>query len=98
MLVEALVLRGDGAVKHVLRYLVDGHALAVLHVEGRDLGAVGIEHRGGLAYHVLVRIRVVWQVGQPAVDVSQHADAKGDAGDEQESNQRDDDEGNGVCL
>ncbi len=93
VLVEALVLNLNGALKHVIRDLVDGHALAVLNVERGDLVAVGVENRCGLRGQIGVGVRVIGQVRKPAGDVCHHADAKGDADDDKEPEKRADDNG-----
>ena len=76
MLVEALVLDIDGALQHVGGHLVLGDGLAVLSAETRNGIAVAVDDVGGLADQIGVGVGVVGQVGQPAVDVADHADAK----------------------
>ena len=81
MLVEALVLNIDSALKHVFANLVFGDAVTVLHIEHRDLVVVGIQDRGGLGGKVGVGIGVVRKIGQPTRDIAHHAHGKGDAAD-----------------
>ena len=98
VLVEALVLGGDGALQHVGGDLVGGDGHAVLDVKARDLVAVGVQDLGGLAHHVEVGVRVIGQVGEPAVDIRDHAHRKGDTCDEQEAEDRTEDYRDGVRL
>lgn len=88
VLVEALVLDVDGALQHVRRDLVLGDGLAVLRVEARDLVAVAIDDLGGFTHQIGVGVGIVGQIGQPTVDVADHADAKRYARDEQKAQER----------
>ena len=85
VLVEALVLGIHRAGEHVWGDLVDRDALAVLRIERGDLVAVRVEDGGRLAGKVEIGIGVVGKILQPSADVAHHADAEGDAGDEEES-------------
>ena len=98
MLVEALVLNVDGALQHVRRDLILGDGLAVLRVEARDLVAVAIDDLGGFAHQIGVGVGIVGQIGQPAIDVADHADAKRYARDEQKAQEREQDHGQGMRL
>ena len=98
MLVEAFVLNVDCALKHVLANLVFGDAVAVLHVEHRDLVVVGIQDRGGLGGKVGVGVGIVRKIGQPTRDIAHHAHGKGDAADQHEPEERAQDDGDGMCL
>ena len=98
MLVEALVLNVDGALQHVRGNLVLGDGLAVLRVEARDLVAVAVDDLGGLAHQIRVGVGVVGQIGQPAVDVADHADAKRYARNQQKAQKREQDYGQGMRL
>ena len=98
VLVEALVLDVNGALQHVGGDLVLGDGLAVLRVEARDLVAVAVDDLGGLAYQIRVGVGVVGQIGQPAVDVADHADAKRDARNQQKAQKREQDYGQSMRL
>ena len=98
VLVEALVLNVDGALQHVGGNLVLGDGLAVLRVEARDLVAVAIDDLGGFAYQIGIGVGVVGQIGQPAVDVTDHADAKRHTRDKQKAQKREQDHGQGMRL
>lgn len=56
-----------------------------MSVEARDLVTVAVDDFGGLTYQISVGVGVVGQVGQPAVDVADHADAKRYARDKQKA-------------
>ena len=96
MLVEALVFDVDRALEDPRGDLVGGDALAVLDKERGDLVARGVEDVRGLAHQVFVRVGVIRQIGEPALNVAEHADAERDAGDEQKPQERDEDDGGGV--
>ena len=96
VLVEALVLDVDRALEDPRGDLVGGDALAVLDKERGDLVARGVEDVRGLAHQVFVRVGVIRQIGEPALNVAEHADAERDAGDEQKPQDRDEDDGGGV--
>ena len=98
VLVEALVLDVNGALQHVGGDLVLGDGLAVLRVEARDLVAVAVDDLGGLAHQIRVGVGVVGQIGQPAVDVADHADAKCHARDKQKAQKREQDYGQSMRL
>ena len=98
VLVEALVLDVNGALQHVGGDLVLGDGLAVLRVEARDLVAVAVDDLGGLAHQIRVGVGVVGQIGQPAVDVADHADAKCHARNQQKAQKREQDYGQGMRL
>ena len=98
VLVEALVLNVNGALQHVRGHLVLGDGLAVLRVETRNGVAVAVDDVGGLAHQIRVGIGVVGQIGQPAVDVADHADAKRYARDKQKAQKREQDHGKGMRL
>ena len=96
MLVEALVLDVHGALEDPRGDLVRRDARAVLDEERGDLVIGGIQDVGGLAHEVLVCVGVIRQVGEPTVDVAEHAYAERDAGDEHEA--QDGDEDDGGCV
>ena len=98
VLVEALVLDVNGALQHVGGDLVLGDGLAVLRVEARDLVAVAVDDLGGLAHQIRVGVGVVGQIGQPAVDVADHADAKCHARNQQKAQKREQDYGQSMRL
>ena len=98
MLIEALVLDIDGALQHVGGHLVLGDGLAVLSVETRNGIAVAVNDVGGLADQIGVGVGVVGQIGQPAVDVADHADAKSYARDKQKAQKREQNHGKGMRL
>ena len=98
VLVEALILDVNGALQHVGGDLVLGDGLAVLRVETRDLVAVAVDDLGGLAHQIRVGVGVVGQIGQPAVDVADHADAKRHARNQQKAQKREQDYGQGMRL
>ena len=98
VLVETLVLDVDRALQDVRGDLVLGDGLAVLGIEAGDLVAVAVNNLGRLADQIGVGVGVVGQVGQPAVDVADHADAKCYARDEQKAQKRKQDDGQDVRL
>ena len=98
MLIETLVLDIDGALQHVGGHLVLGDGLAVLSVETRNGIAVAVDDVGGLADQIGVGVSVVGQIGQPAVDVADHADAKRYARDKQKAQKREQNHGKGMRL
>ena len=69
-----------------------------MRVEARDLVAVAVDDLGGLAYQIRVGVGVVGQIGQPAVDVADHADAKRDARNQQKAQKREQDYGQSMRL
>ena len=69
-----------------------------MRVEARDLVAVAIDDFGGFAYQIGIGVGVVGQIGQPAVDVADHADAKRHARDKQKAQKREQDYGQGMRL
>ena len=96
MLVETLVLDVDGALEDPLGDLVGRDALTILDEERGDFGALGVQDMRGLAHEVLVGIRVIGEIGEPTVDVAEHADAERDAGDEEKAQHGEEHDGGGV--
>ena len=91
VLVEAFVLRGDGAFLHVVADLVPRHGLAVLHVEFGQHGGLVVGKHGGLLRRVVgVDVRVVRQVLEPFVAQGPQAGAAGADHADDDSEERQD--------